>query len=160
MFSTRSSHCASLHSHKYHGRNPESKRFFSGIKDDIGSYECVGNPFWEESANFITLATKVMISAEGMKAAKEAEAMGAKLSNNSSKSRLENQSGSMYGNNKRKQPALSLLWLQKKDSIRCMYFSQVWFQTCHSERHTLQDGQDIFGCETDFIPVRTKRDFI
>ena len=104
IFSTRSSHCASLHSHKYHGRNQNPKHF-SGIKDDIGSFECVGNPFWEESANFITLATKVMISAEGMRAAKEAEAMAIELSYNSTKSGLENQSGSMYGNNKRKQPA-------------------------------------------------------
>ena len=97
-------------------QNPKD---FSGIKDDIGSFECVGNPFWEESANFITLATRVMISAEGMKAAKEAEAMDIELSCNSTKNRRENQSGSMYGNNKRKQPALSLLWLEKR--LRTMH---------------------------------------
>ena len=33
-------------------------------KDAIGSFECVGNPFWEASANFITLDTKVVSSAE------------------------------------------------------------------------------------------------
>ena len=88
----------------------------SGIKDDIGSFEYVGNPFWDESTNFTTLATRVMISAEGMKAAKGAEAMDIELSYNSTKNRLENQSGSMYGNNKRKQPAISLLWLEKKTS--------------------------------------------
>ena len=47
--------------------------------------------FCEESANFITLDTKVMISVEGMKAAYEAEAMGIKLSYHSTKRRLENQ---------------------------------------------------------------------
>ena len=90
----------------------QNSKDFSGIKDDIGSFECVGNPFWEESANFITLAIKVKISAERIEAAKEAEAMGIELSYYSTKSRLENQSGSMYGNNKRKQPALSLLSLE------------------------------------------------
>ena len=39
-------------------------RDFFGIKDAIGSCECVDNPSWEESANFITLDTEVMISAE------------------------------------------------------------------------------------------------
>ena len=45
---------------------------------------------WEESANFITLGNKVMVSAESMKAAKEAEAMGIEPSNHSTESRLEN----------------------------------------------------------------------
>ena len=69
----------------------QNPKYFSCLKDDIGSLECVGNPFWEESANSITLATKVMISAEGMKAAKETEAMGIELSYNSTKSRRKNQ---------------------------------------------------------------------
>ena len=47
-------------------------RDFSGIKVAKGSFEYVGNPFWEDSAHFITLDTK-MISAEGIKAVKEAE---------------------------------------------------------------------------------------
>ena len=42
--------------------------------------------------------------------------MGIELSYNSSDSRLDNQSESMYGNNKGKQPALSQLWLGKKTS--------------------------------------------
>ena len=71
-------------------------RDLSGIKDAIGSFECVGNPFSEESLHFITLDTKVMISVEWMKAAKEAEAMGLELSYHSTKRRLENQSESMY----------------------------------------------------------------
>ena len=45
----------------------------SDMKDAIGSFECVGNPFWEENAYFITVDTKVMILAEGMRAAKKAE---------------------------------------------------------------------------------------
>ena len=44
--------------------------------DAIGLFECIGNPSWEESANFIILDTKLMTSAEGMKATKGAEAMG------------------------------------------------------------------------------------
>ena len=84
-----------------------------GIKDDIGSFGCVGNPFCEESADFITMDIKVMISVDGIKAAKEAEAMGVELSYHSTKRRLENQSESMYGNNKGKQPALSQRWLKK-----------------------------------------------
>ena len=92
-------------------QNPKD---FSDIKDDIGSFEWIGNTFSEESEHFITLATKVMISAEMMKAAKGTETMGIELSYNSTKSRLDNQSGSMYGNTIRKQPALSLLWLEKR----------------------------------------------
>ena len=82
-------------------------RDLSGIKDAIGSFECVGNLFYEESANFITLDIKVMISVEGVKATKEAEAMGLELSYHSTKRGLENQSELMCGNNKGKQPALS-----------------------------------------------------
>ena len=69
-------------------------------------------PFGEKSTNFIKLATEVMISAEGTKIAKEAEAMSIELSYHPTKSTLENQSGSMYGNNKGKQLALSRLWLE------------------------------------------------
>ena len=69
-------------------------RDISGIKDTIGSFECVGNPFCEGSANFIILDTKVMISAEWIKAAKETELLGIELSHLSMKSRLENQSDS------------------------------------------------------------------
>ena len=58
--------------------------------------------FWEESANFATLDTKVMISAEGIKSANKAESMGIELSYHSTESRLENQTGSIYGNKKEK----------------------------------------------------------
>ena len=60
-----------------------------------------------------------MISIKGMKAAKEAEAMGIELWYHSTKHRLENQSESMYGNIEGKQPALSQRWLEKK--LRCIY---------------------------------------
>ena len=69
-------------------------RDISGIKDTIGSFECVGNPFCEGSANFIILDTKVMILAEWIKAAKETKLLGIELSHLSMKSRLENQSDS------------------------------------------------------------------
>ena len=62
-----------------------------------------------------------MISVEGIKAAKEAEAMGTELSYHPTKRRMGNQSESMYGNNKGKQPALSQRWLEKR--LRCTYCS-------------------------------------
>ena len=64
-------------------------RDFSGIKDAIGSFEYVGNSFWEKSANFIIMDTKVTISAESCQGA---EAIGIELSYHPMKSRLENQS--------------------------------------------------------------------
>ena len=93
---------------------------------------------WGECANFITMDTKVMTSAEGMK---ETKAMGIELSHHSTKSRLENQSEPMYGNNKGKRPALAV----KKTSCDAYIFI-IWLQTCHSEKQTLQDYmQDMFG---------------
>ena len=88
-------------SHKYHGRNPASKIFFwyQGCHRII--WMC-RQSFLGGSANFITLDTTVMISAEWMKAVKKAEAMGIELPYHSTKSRLENQSDPMYGNNKKK----------------------------------------------------------
>ena len=98
-------------------------RDLSGIKNAIGSFQCVANPFCEESANFITLDTKVMILVERMKAAKEAEAMGIELSYHSTKRGLENQSELMYGNNKGIQPALSQRWLEKKIAMHILFLS-------------------------------------
>ena len=131
---------------------------FSGIKDNIGSFECVGNPFWEESANFITLAIKMKISAEEMKAAKEAEAMGIELSYNATKSRLENQPGSTYGNNKRKQPALSLVWLKKLHTMHILFTSMT--SSMPQWKTDIAGWAGCFGCKMNFIPVRTERDLI
>ena len=83
--------------HKYHGWNPPSKEWFRYQGCHRIIWMC-RQCFWENSANF-TLDTKVMISVEGIKAAKEAETMGIELSYHSTESRLENQSESVYGNN-------------------------------------------------------------
>ena len=119
-------------------------RNLSGIKDGKGSFESVGNPFGEDRANCITLDTKLMTSAEGMNASKEAEAMDVQLSKHSTKSKPENQSESVNANEIGKQPVLSQLWLGK-DFMRWIYCSQARLRTCHSERYTLQEYmQDVF----------------
>ena len=125
-------------------------RYFSGIKDAIESLECVGNPSWEGSANFITLDTTVMISTAWMKAVKKEEAMGIELPYHSTKSRLENQSDSMYGNDKRKQLALSQLWLEKDIMMNDAYF----FQKLDFKHATVKDRHCRTMCRMCLVGKR------
>ena len=49
-------------SHRDHEQNQASQgQFFSSVKDAIAAFEDVGNLFQEESADLITLDTKVMM---------------------------------------------------------------------------------------------------
>ena len=49
-------------SHRHHEQNQASQgQFLSSVKDAIAAFEDVGNPFQEESADLITLDTKVMM---------------------------------------------------------------------------------------------------
>ena len=125
-------------SHKYHGRNPTSKKFvrYHGCHRII--WMC-SHSFLEDSANIITLDTKLMTSAEGIKAAKRQKKwiytpQRADLRTNQKRCMEIKENTQSFPNSG---------W--SKDFKRCIYCSQARLQTCHSDRQTVQDYmQDVF----------------